>query len=398
MTSLLVKKFIKNSEDINNPSVRLAYGFLSGIVGIICNVFLFILKFIIGTYIHSISIVSDSFNNLSDSLSSVITLLGYKVASKPADEEHPFGHGRMEYVASFIVSNIIFVVAFELFTSSIQKIIHPEAIQFSWLSFFLLAASILVKIWLSRFNSKLGKKTNNIGMLAVSDDARNDVFVTLATIIALLFSKVNSTIPFDGIAGLTVSIVIFYSSFGIAKEIIGKLLGNPISKKEANEIENIILEYPEIQGVHDLMIHDYGPGRQFGSAHAEVDAKMDFLHAHDIIDDAERKIHEKTGVMMTLHLDPISLDDPLVQKYLSEVKDILQSIDSTLSVHDFRIVTGPTHTNLVFDVLVPYTCTTSTAKIEETINASLSHHEKPIYTVITFDHKYISENEDESDE
>ncbi len=394
MTNLLVKKFIKNSEDIYNPSVRLAYGTLSGIIGIICNVFLFILKFIIGSTIHSISIVSDSFNNLSDSLSSVITLLGYKVASKPADKEHPFGHGRMEYVASFIVSNIIFVVAFELLTSSINKIIHPEILSFSYLSLGLLAASILIKIWLSRFNSILGKKTNNIAMLAVSDDAKNDVFVTLATIIALVLSKLNSQIPFDGIAGVTVSIVIFYSSFGIAKEIIGKLLGNPISKKEAKQIESIILSFPEVKGVHDLMIHDYGPGRQFGSAHAEVDAKMDFLKAHDIIDEAERKIHEETGVMMTLHLDPILLDDPLVQVYQAEIKDILSKIDSTLSIHDFRIVDGPSHTNLVFDVLIPYDCSISKKEIEDKINTSLKEHDKRLYAVITFDHEYVSEQED----
>ncbi len=395
MTNLLVKKFIKNSEDVYNPSVRLAYGTLSGIVGIICNVFLFILKFIIGSTIHSISIVSDSFNNLSDSLSSVITLLGYKVASKPADKEHPFGHGRMEYVASFIVSNIIFVVAFELLTSSINKIIHPETLAFSYLSLGLLAASILIKIWLSRFNSILGKKTNNIAMLAVSDDAKNDVFVTLATIIALVLSKFNSEIPFDGIAGVTVSIAIFYSSFGIAKEIIGKLLGNPISKKEAKQIENIILEFPEVKGVHDLMIHDYGPGRQFGSAHAEVDAKMDFLKAHDIIDEAERKIHEETGVMMTLHLDPILLDDPLVQVYQKEIKDILNKIDPTLSIHDFRIVDGPSHTNLVFDILIPYDCSISKKEIEDKINTSLKEHDKRLYAVITFDHEYVSEQEDE---
>lgn len=395
MTNLLVKKFIKNSEDVYNPSVRLAYGTLSGIVGIICNVFLFILKFIIGSTIHSISIVSDSFNNLSDSLSSVIALLGYKVASKPADKEHPFGHGRMEYVASFIVSNIIFVVAFELLTSSINKIIHPETLAFSYLSLGLLAASILIKIWLSRFNSILGKKTNNIAMLAVSDDAKNDVFVTLATIIALVLSKFNSEIPFDGIAGVTVSIAIFYSSFGIAKEIIGKLLGNPISKKEAKQIENIILEFPEVKGVHDLMIHDYGPGRQFGSAHAEVDAKMDFLKAHDIIDEAERKIHEETGVMMTLHLDPILLDDPLVQVYQKGIKDILNKIDPTLSIHDFRIVDGPSHTNLVFDILIPYDCSISKKEIEDKINTSLKEHDKRLYAVITFDHEYVSEQEDE---
>lgn len=394
MTNLLVKKFIKNSEDVYNPSVRLAYGTLSGIVGIICNVFLFILKFIIGSTIHSISIVSDSFNNLSDSLSSVIALLGYKVASKPADKEHPFGHGRMEYVASFIVSNIIFVVAFELLTSSINKIIHPEELSFSYLSLGLLAASILIKIWLSRFNSVLGKKTNNIAMLAVSDDAKNDVFVTLATIIALVLSQFNSKIPFDGIAGVTVSVVIFYSSFGIAKEIIGKLLGNPISKKEAKQIESIILSFPEVKGVHDLMIHDYGPGRQFGSAHAEVDAKMDFLKAHDIIDEAERKIHEETGVMMTLHLDPILLDDPLVQVYQKEINDILNKIDPTLSIHDFRIVDGPSHTNLVFDILIPYDCSISKKEIEDKINTSLKEHDKRLYAVITFDHEYVSEQED----
>ena len=369
MTDYLVKRFVKNSEDIHNQKVRLAYGVLSGVTGIICNIFLFILKFIIGTSVKSISIISDSFNNLSDSLSSVITLLGYKVASKPADEEHPFGHGRMEYIASFIVSNIIFVVAFELLTSSVDKIVHPEDL-------------------------KLGKRIDNIGMIAVSDDARNDVLVTFSTIVALFLSKLNSNIPFDGITGVIVSLVIFYSSFGIVKEIIGKLLGNPISREEAENIEKLLLEYPEIVGVHDLMVHDYGPGRQFASAHAEVDANMDFLKAHDIIDEAERKIYEDTGILMTLHLDPIKLNDPEVKAYQDEVNTIIKKIDPALSTHDFRIVAGPSHTNLVFDILVPYTCKIPTSTIEETIKQALKHHEKPIYLVITFDHQYISTQED----
>ena len=394
MTDYLVKHFVKNSENIHDSKVRLAYGVLSGVTGIICNIFLFILKFIIGTSVKSISIISDSFNNLSDSLSSVITLLGYKVASKPADEEHPFGHGRMEYIASFIVSNIIFVVAFELLTSSVDKIIHPEELKFSWLSLGILSASILVKIWLSTFNLKLGKKIDNIGMIAVSDDARNDVLVTFSTIVALFLSKLNSNIPFDGITGVVVSLVIFYSSFGIVKEIIGKLLGNPISREEAENIEKLLLEYPEIVGVHDLMVHDYGPGRQFASAHAEVDANMDFLKAHDVIDEAERKIYEDTGIFMTLHLDPIKLNDPEVKAYQDEVNTIIKKIDPALSTHDFRIVAGPSHTNLVFDILVPYTCKIPTSTIEETIKKDLKHHEKPIYLVITFDHQYISTQED----
>ena len=394
MTDYLVKHFVKNSENIHDSKVRLAYGVLSGVTGIICNIFLFILKFIIGTSVKSISIISDSFNNLSDSLSSVITLLGYKVASKPADEEHPFGHGRMEYIASFIVSNIIFVVAFELLTSSVDKIIHPEELKFSWLSLGILSASILVKIWLSTFNLKLGKKIDNIGMIAVSDDARNDVLVTFSTIVALFLSKLNPNIPFDGITGVIVSLVIFYSSFGIVKEIIGKLLGNPISREEAENIEKLLLEYPEIVGVHDLMVHDYGPGRQFASAHAEVDANMDFLKAHDVIDEAERKIYEDTSILMTLHLDPIKLNDPEVKAYQDEVNTIIKKIDPALSTHDFRIVAGPSHTNLVFDILVPYTCKIPTSTIEKTIKQALKHHEKPIYLVITFDHQFISIQED----
>ena len=394
MTDYLVKHFVKNSENIHDSKVRLAYGVLSGVTGIICNIFLFILKFIIGTSVKSISIISDSFNNLSDSLSSVITLLGYKVASKPADEEHPFGHGRMEYIASFIVSNIIFVVAFELLTSSVDKIIHPEELKFSWLSLGILSASILVKIWLSAFNLKLGKRIDNIGMIAVSDDARNDVLVTFSTIVALFLSKLNPNIPFDGITGVIVSLVIFYSSFGIVKEIIGKLLGNPISREEAENIEKLLLEYPEIVGVHDLMVHDYGPGRQFASAHAEVDANMDFLKAHDVIDEAERKISEDTGILMTLHLDPIKLNDPEVKAYQDEVNTIIKKIDPALSTHDFRIVAGPSHTNLVFDILVPYTCKIPTSTIEKTIKEALKHHKKPIYLVITFDHQFISTQED----
>ncbi len=395
MTEWLVGHFIKNKDDVQNEQVRLAYGNLSSITGIVCNVFLFVLKFLIGLLSNSIAIISDAFNNLSDCLSCLVTMFGYHLAAKPADQEHPFGHGRMEYIVSFFVSGVILIVGFELFRSSITKIIHPEEVHFSWMMVIILAASILVKVWMGSFNKTLGKRINNIAMIATSQDSMNDVFATSATLAALILSAWIPSIPFDGIAGLVVSLFIFCSGYGIAKEIIDKLLGGPASHELTEKIRTLILSHPEIIGVHDMMIHDYGPGRQFGSAHAEVESSMDFLKAHDVIDQAEREVYEKTHVFMTLHMDPIDISDPQTNAYREEVMHILHSIDPKLSMHDFRVVYGQTHTNLVFDVVIPFGCTHSSQEITDRINSALSNQVQKLYTVITFDHEFTSDADQE---
>jgi cation diffusion facilitator family transporter len=391
MTNFLVHLFIKDPENVKDEQVRLAYGTLTSVAGMCCNIFLFILKGIIGLMINSISIISDGFNNLSDCLSCLITMFGYRLSSKPADKEHPFGHGRMEYVVSFIVAVIIFIFGFQLMKTSIEKIIHPEAVSFNPVLIAILAASILVKIWMASFYNTIGTKINNMAVKAASQDSRNDVMATGISLIAIVLSAFTKDIPLDGIAGVILACFIFYSGYGISKEIINQLLGAPASPEMTEAIRNQMLSHPEIVGVHDMIIHDYGPGVQIGSAHAEVDAKMDFLAAHDVIDEAEREIDEKLHVMMTIHLDPIIIDDPQLNQYKKMVDGILIKINPELSMHDFRMVQGPTHTNLLFDILVPYDVKLSNEEIKEKIDEQIPQSPTKFYTVVQFDRGFTSE-------
>lgn len=391
MSKFLIRHFIKNPDDVTNEKTRYAYGFLVSMCGIICNLFLFGLKLISGYLMNSISIMSDGFNNLSDCMSCLITLFGYKLSAKPADKEHPFGHGRMEYVVSFVVAIIIFVVTFELFTESVRKIIHPETVTFNLVLFLLLLASILVKLWLSSLNRNIGKKIDNIAMLTTAQDSRNDVYVTLISLAAMVLSAFTKGFPFDGIAGIILSLFLFYSGYSIAKEIISRLLGTPADPELVKSIKEQILSHPEILGVHDMIIHDYGPGCKIGSAHAEIDSHMDIMTAHDVIDRAEREVQENQHVMMTLHLDPLDMSDPKVQKQRQMVEEILHEIDPKLSMHDFRSVIGPTHTNLIFDIQVPFDCKLSDTEIKQKIDDKLKDQEETYYTVITFDRGFVSE-------
>ena len=391
MTDFLIKLFVKDPENVKDEHVRLSYGTLTSVAGMCCNIFLFILKGIIGLAINSISIISDGFNNLSDCLSCLITMFGYRLSAKPADKEHPFGHGRMEYVVSFIVAIIIFIFAFQLLNTSVDKIIHPQDVSFNPILVGILAASILVKVWMALFYNKVGTKINNMAIKAASQDSRNDVMATGISLIAIILSVFTKSIPFDGIAGVILACFIFYSGYGIASEIINQLLGTPASPELTEAIRNQMLKHPEIVGVHDMIIHDYGPGVQIGSAHAEVNAKMDFLAAHDVIDEAEREIEENLHVMMTIHMDPIVVDDPQLNQYKKMIDDILIKINPELSMHDFRIVVGPTHTNLVFDVLVPYDVKKTNQEIKDMVDAQLPSSPTKFYTVIHFDRGFTSE-------
>ena len=342
---------------------------------------------------NSVSIVSDGFNNLSDCMSCLITMFGYKLASKPADREHPFGHGRYEYLVSLLVAVMIIVVTFQLFLSSMDKILHPTPVRFDLVLFLLLAASILVKIWMSAFNTKLGKKLNNMVMLTTAQDSRNDVFVTALSLVAMVLSTVNRTVPFDGIFGIVLACILFYSGYSMIRDIVDRLLGAPADSSLTKEIRDEILSYPEIIGVHDMIIHEYGPGCHIGSAHAEVNAHTEFMHAHDVIDCCERAIQDKYHVMMTLHMDPVDYSNPKVNAYRTEVTEILRQLHAGLSMHDFRIVAGTSHTNLVFDILMPYSCTISEDEIRETIETKMAelHPETKLYTVITFDRSYVED-------
>lgn len=388
MTDLLVRLFVKDYKNTQDNSVRSHYGALSGFVGICCNICLFILKYCIGTFSNSISIISDAFNNLSDSASCIITLFGYKMAAKPADKDHPFGHGRMEYLTSLIIAVIILLVGVELFRSSLDKVITPEKVEFSYFALASLAVSVGVKCWMGLFNHKLGKRTNSSIMMATSKDSFNDVFATAATAVALI-SSLFTTLPIDGIMGIGVSCFILYSGYGIIRETVDKLLGQPADEEFVKNLEQDILSHDKILGMHDLIIHNYGPGHQLGSAHVEVSSKENIVEIHDLIDELEKQIYEQFHLIITLHMDPIEVDNEQVNRCREMVSDILPNIDPTLTMHDFRAVTGSTHTNLIFDILVPYECKIKDEDIKKAIDESLkSNGSTTYYTVITFDRKF----------
>ena len=387
MTKFLIQKFIKNPDDINNLKVRRNYGTLSSVVGIICNVFLFILKYIMGTLSGSISVVSDAFNNLSDSAGCMVTLLGYKLASKPADKDHPFGHGRMEYLTALTIAVLILIVAFELFRNSVNKIIHPEKLTFSLIVLISLLVSILIKLWMSFFNAFLGKKINSSVMLAAAKDSRTDVIATSATCIAVI-SSLYTNLPVDGIMGLVVSLFIFKSGIDIVKDTVDNLLGKPVDSDIVYAIKEMVGESDKIIGIHDLVVHNYGPGNMIGSLHAEVKSNEDFVFVHDMIDELERRIHRELNILMTIHMDPIETDNEQVNLSLDMIRNIILDIDPCLQIHDFRLVAGDTHTNLIFDIVVPYDCKYNNDDIKELIDKQLDKMEDTYYTVITFDREY----------
>ena len=370
MTEMLVRIFVKNHNEIGNPIVRQKYGTLSSIVGIICNLVLFGLKYLIGTLANSISIVSDAFNNLSDCASCLVTLFGYKLASKPADKDHPFGHGRIEYLTSLIIAVIVVLVGIELLESSVKKIFKPEELTFSIAALLALIFSIGVKLWMSFFNMKLGKKINSTVMIATAKDSRSDVIATAASLIALVAS-VFTKLPVDGIMGVIVSVFILRAGYEILKDTVDELLGKPADPEIVEEIKKHVTENEKIIGIHDLVIHNYGPGNMIGSCHVEVSADEDFTIVHDIVDEIERKIMHEMNIMMTIHMDPIATDDEFTNSSKELVSRIVSGIDSKLSIHDFRIVHGETHTNLIFDVVVPYECKIENAEIKKMIDRSI---------------------------
>ena len=384
MVNFLIKTFIKNSENTENPKIRQKYGTLSSIVGIICNVLLFLIKYAMGTLSHSISIVSDAFNNLSDCAGCLVTLLGYKMASKPADKNHPFGHGRMEYLTSLIIAALIIFVGIELLKNSVEKIINPVEIRFSFAVLFSLVFSIAVKLWMAVFNAELGKKINSSVLTATAKDSKSDVIATSATLIALICSLFTA-LPVDGVMGLLVSVFILKSGYDIVKDTVDELLGKPADPEIINHIKEYVLKNDKIIRIHDLIIHSYGPGNMIGSCHVEVKSNESFTEVHDIVDSIEREIHNNLNILMTIHMDPIEVNDMLTNKCKKLVNNIIHSIDSSLDLHDFRIVSGESHTNLIFDLVVPFECKYSNEELKQKIDMQLSKENINYYTVIVFD-------------
>ncbi|MGN0580183.1 MAG: cation diffusion facilitator family transporter [Ruminococcus sp.] len=387
MTELLIRKFIKNYDDTDNPRVREKYGTLSSIVGIVCNVMLFLLKYAMGTLAGSIAVISDAFNNLSDSASCIVTLFGYKLSAKPADKDHPFGHGRMEYLTSLIIAAVIIVMGIELFKTSAVKIIHPEKVAFRWIVFISLLVSIGVKLWMSLFNTKLGKKINSTVMLATAKDSRNDVIATLATVISVVASLFTD-LPVDGVMGVLVSAFILKAGYEIIRDTVDELLGKPADAECVRQITGIVLCDERIIGLHDMIIHNYGPGNVFGSCHAEVRSTENFVSVHDLIDTIEHEIHRRMKIIMTIHIDPVEVDNEQLNIRKEMISRNLREISPELSFHDFRMVVGDTHTNLIFDIVVPFGFKMSDDEIKEKIDRSLEGDSVKFYTVITFDHSY----------
>ncbi len=387
MTNLLIKLFVKNKDNIQDVKVRSAYGTLSGSVGIAVNLLLSVAKLIIGSITHSITITGDALNNLSDAGSSTISLLGFRIASKPADKEHPYGHGRVEYICGLGVSIIIMFMGFELIKSSVGKIIEPQTPEFSYAAIIVLCLSILGKLWLALFNRKIAKAINSDTVNAVVKDSLSDMAATAVSIVSLVLSKYFS-LPFDGIFGVVVSLFVMWAGIGVFRATTASLLGQPPEETTVKMLEEKIMSYDGVYGVHDLIVHDYGPGRCFVTAHAEVPSTADIMESHDLMDIIEQEIRIETGYILTLHMDPIVMDDEQTNTAKKIVNKIVSEIDQSLSIHDFRMVAGPHHTNLIFDIVLPYSCKTDTSEIINKINEKLTVYDKTYYAVVTIDRNY----------
>ena len=353
MTNWLIKLFIKNPEDYQNREVRKQYGILGGVTGIVCNVLLFFIKYIMGSMANSIAILSDAFNNLSDSASCVVTMFGFKIAAKPADKGHPFGHGRMEYLMSLVIAALILLVGLELLGDSFGKVLNPEPVEFQWIILISLLFSIAIKLWMCLFNRKLGNRIRSSVMLATAQDSKNDVIVTSATVIALV-GTLFTDLPLDGIMGVLVSLFVLHSGYSIIKDTVDMLLGQPADEKLVEELKELVLSHDRILGIHDLILHSYGPGKLIGSAHVEVSANENLLEIHEQVDHIEQDIAEQFRITMTLHMDPVDLESKERTRCRKLVEDILNQKNPALSIHDFRVITHAGITELFFDVLIPY--------------------------------------------
>ena len=387
MTNFILKTFMKDYSDNKDSATRKKAGFLSSTVGIVCNIILFVSKFIIGTIANSVAIISDAFNNLTDCLSCIITMFGYNLASKPADKEHPFGHGRMEYFTSLIIAVFIIIVGFEFFKTSLSRIFNKEDIDVTYFTIIVLVLSILLKFWMYLFNKKMATIFNNQAMMATSYDSLSDAMTTSITLIGSIISLFTD-FPIDGVIGLIVSGLIIKTAISIIKDTLDELLGKPADKETTQQLLDIVMSHQGILGVHDLMIHNYGPNNMIASLHAEVDAKQNVLEAHDTIDNIEKEIFEKMKIMTTIHLDPIETDNIQLNQYKTIVSKVLNEIDPELSFHDFRMVVGQTHTNLIFDVIISDKYRDKNQMLKEKIDEQLKLIDNKLETVITFDSQF----------
>lgn len=352
MTDFLVNKFIKDSTNIESTEVRTRYGMLASVVGIFCNVLLFSVKLTIGLILSSLAVTADAFNNLSDAASSIISFIGVKMAGKPADAEHPFGHGRIEYIAALIVSFLVIEVGFTFFKSSISKILHPEEISFDLVPFVILILSILVKLWMAFFNNKLGKRIDSKVMLATAADSLGDVITTSATVLSIIICHFTS-INVDAIAGLIVSAIVIWSGISIAKDTLEPLIGERVPAELYQKITDIVESYDGIVGTHDLIVHNYGPNRSMATIHAEVPNDINIDVSHEIIDKIERDVKKDLNILLVIHMDPVEMRDEEVLSLREKTSRIVHALDPELNFHDFRVLKGNEQRNLIFDLVIP---------------------------------------------
>lgn len=390
MTEFLVHKFVKNYEDIGDDQVRTSYGVLASVVGIFCNVLLFAVKFTIGFLMKSLAVTADAFNNLSDAASSVISFIGVKMASKPADADHPFGHGRIEYIAALIVSFLVMEVGLSFLKNSIGKLMNPEEIIFEWVPFLILVLSIGVKFWMGVFNRKLGKRIDSKVMLATAADSMGDVITTGATVLSILICTFTS-INVDAVAGIVVAVIVMWAGFSIAKETLEPLIGQSVPKELYQQITEAVEAYDGILGTHDLIVHNYGPNHSMASIHAEVPNDVDIEVSHEIIDRIEREVSKKLKLFLVIHMDPVETRNQEVLEIKSKLERIVHALDANLSFHDFRVVNGEHQVNLIFDLVVPREYSQEDAdKVLHQVMALMQEQDPRYQCVITLDHSFIA--------
>ena len=385
MTNLLLRLFVKDADNTDSPKVRAAIGTLSGLVGIVCNILLFAFKLLVGTLTSSVSITADAMNNLSDASGSIVTFIGFRVADKPADEHHPYGHARAEYLSGLGVAALILVIGIELVKTSVKKIFAPTPVEFTAVAAVVLLASIGMKFWMNLFNRSLAKRIDSTALMATAADSRNDCITTFAVLIAAVVEKLTH-IPVDGWIGLAVALFILYSGLNLAKDTISPLLGENADPELREKIVDYIVSQPKVLGYHDLMVHDYGPGQRFASLHVEMDCREDPLDCHELIDDMERECLRSHNVHLVIHYDPVVTDDPVMTALKNRVLCLLQAKDPRLSLHDFRMIPGKKHMNLVFDVALPRDLKDKGEELRSWVEDTLNAEGGMVYhVIITFD-------------
>lgn len=390
MINLLVKTFVKDCGNVQDPQVRQRYGTLSGAVGIFLNLLLSAGKMIAGVLTGSIAITADAFNNLTDAGSSVVTLVGFRMAGKQADNDHPFGHGRIEYLSGLAVSVVILLVGLELAKSSVEKIIHPEPVEFSWLSAGILAAAICVKLWMTYFNRSLSRRIGSAAMAATATDSLSDAVATSAVLLSSLIGRFTG-VNIDAWAGILVAIFILRAGWGAAKDTLNPLLGQSPDPELVRDIERTVLAHPQVVGIHDMIIHDYGPGRSMMSLHAEVPAGADIMAVHDEIDAIERELKAKYRIDASIHMDPIVTGDETISRARQMVAGLVREVDPAMTIHDFRMTSGPRHRNLIFDVVVPYSVRQSDEAVRREIERKIRAADPNSFAVIQVDRAYTQE-------